>query len=144
MLISVTRLRLRSPVFLPMFAWQTFLTQRQVVRAAGFIAGRLLVDAQRTFWTMTAWETEQAMRSYRISGTHAKVMPRLQDWCDEASVVHWTDERPALPSWTEGCERMRKDGRPSRVRHPSPRHEELGFPDPRLQPLIGQALRPKR
>lgn len=125
-----------------MVAWAIFRTQRQVVRASGFVEGRLLIEAQRTFWTMTAWESEDAMRTHRGSGAHAKIMPRLQEWCDEASVIHWSDDGMELPSWKEGCERMRNHGRPSRVRQPSPRHASLGFPDPRLQPLIEQRLRP--
>ena len=36
------------------FVWYTFASQRQVVRAAGFCGGRLLIDARRTFWTLTA------------------------------------------------------------------------------------------
>ena len=53
MLASVTRLRVRSLRYLPAFLWQTFLSQRQVVRAPGFSGGKLLIDRRRTFWTLT-------------------------------------------------------------------------------------------
>jgi hypothetical protein len=102
------------------------------VRAPGFMGGRLLVDTQRTFWTLTAWESEKAMRDFRGSGAHKAVMPRLVDWCDEASVVHWTSESAELPSWSETADRMRRQGRPSRVVRPSPDHEALRFHGPRL------------
>lgn len=59
MLVSVTRLRVRSFLNLPAFLWMTFLAQRQTVRAPGFIGGRLLIDYQRTFWTLTVWENEK-------------------------------------------------------------------------------------
>jgi hypothetical protein len=72
------------------------------------------------------------MRAYMMSGAHRKAMPRLAHWCDEASVVHWEQTGGVLPSWTEAAERMRKDGRPSRVRHPSPHHEGLNFSPPRV------------
>jgi hypothetical protein len=142
MFISATRLRIRSAVVLLPFVWRTFQSQRQVVRASGFRGGRLLVDSKRTFWTLTAWETEKAMRDFRSSGAHQNVMPRLVDWCDEASVVHWTSESSEIPSWPEAVERMRRDGRASRVERPSPDHEARRFPDPRLKPMIGQDLVP--
>ena len=143
MFVSATRLRVRSVWLLLPFMWRTFGAQRQVVRAPGFAGGRLLIDRQRTFWTLTAWETDKAMRDYRGSGAHAMVMPRLVGWCDEASVVHWTSESKAIPAWPEAVEHMRREGRASRVAHPTPDHEALRFPDPRLQPLIGQNLRSK-
>ena len=142
MIISATRLRVRSALLLVPFVFRTFRAQRQVVRAPGFVGGRLLIDRRRTFWTLTVWESEKAMRDYRGSGAHKDVMPRLADWCDEASVVHWTTEDTEIPSWSEAAERMRRDGRPSRVGHPSADHEALRFPDPRLEPMIGQELRP--
>jgi hypothetical protein len=58
-------------------------------------------------------------------------MPKLLDWCDEASVAHWTQESSAMPSWPEAYERMIKQGRPSKVRRPSPAHLAHNLPPPR-------------
>ena len=60
MFASVTRLRVRSLRYVPGFLWMTFLSQRQVVRAPEFVGGKLLIDARRTFWTLTAWGSERA------------------------------------------------------------------------------------
>jgi hypothetical protein len=97
MVVSVTRLRVRSWRHVPAFLWYTFVSQRQVVRAAGFSGGRLLIDARRTFWTLTAWEDERAMKAFRGTGAHARVMPRLFDWCDEAAYAHWTLPMVSFP-----------------------------------------------
>ena len=110
MLASVTRLRVGSVRFLPAFVWKTFLTQRQVVRAPGFSGGRLLIDAGRTFWTLTAWENERAMKAFRGSGPHAKVMPRLVQWCDEAAYAHWVANGDSVPSWPEAYEHLVSEG----------------------------------
>jgi heme-degrading monooxygenase HmoA len=120
----------------------TFLSQRQIARAPGFVSGRLLVDAHLTFWTLSVWESERAMKAFRGSGPHAKVMPRLVEWCDEAAYAHWTANIAALPSWEEAHEHLVNEGRLSRVAHPSPGHEARQFPKPRLKPLIGSELKP--
>lgn len=46
-------------------------------------------EAGNTFWTITAWENAETMNTFRTSGAHLAVMPKLLNWCDEASVVHW-------------------------------------------------------
>ena len=144
MLASVTRLKVRSVRFLPRFLWNTFLSQRQVDRAAGFFGGRLLVDSGLTFWTLTTWENEQAMKKFRGSGAHAHVMGRLVEWCDEAAYAHWVADGEAVPTWPEAYDRLVSEGRLSRVEHPSANHLARQFPKPRLSPLIGQDLKPAR
>lgn len=46
------------------------------------------------------------MHAYRDGGAHRRVMPRLLKWCDEATVVHWTQESPSLPDWPEAHRRL--------------------------------------
>lgn len=131
--ISVTRLRVRSVRFLPAFALHTLRSRAQVRRAPGFQGGSLLADREWTFWTVTAWDGQDSMRRFMATGAHRAAMPRLLDWCDEASVAHWTQpDGAALPSWAEADRRMREGGRPSKVRRPSPRHAALAYRPPRL------------
>ena len=122
----------------------TFLSRRQVTRVPGFLGGRLLMDAGWTFWTLTAWESERAMKAFRGSGPHAKVMPRLVEWCDEASYAHWIPAGTSVPSWPEAHEHLVAEGRLSRVAHPSPSHEARHFAEPRLKPLVGADVKPAR
>ncbi len=53
MFLSVTRLRIRSLRFLLPFLWRNQGTVRQIQITPGFIEGKLLPDAKRTFWTVT-------------------------------------------------------------------------------------------
>jgi Domain of unknown function (DUF3291) len=140
---SVTRLRVRSAKYLPVFLWQTLLAERQMRHAPGFSGGRLLIDVGRTFWTLTVWESDRAMKAFRGSGAHAKVMPRLMQWCDEAAYAHWEPTGDSIPSWLEAYEHLVSEGRLSRVAHPSVDHEARRFPMLRLKPLIGLDLRPR-
>jgi hypothetical protein len=122
----------------------TARSQRQVARAAGFVGGRLLVDAKWTFWTLTVWEGESAMKAFRGAGAHAKVMPRLAQWCDEAAYSHWIPTDASIPSWPEAYDHLVNEGRLSRVEHPSASHEARQFAKPRLKPLIGGNIKPAK
>ena len=144
MFASVTRLRVRSLRFLPAFLWYTFGAQRQVVRAPGFAGGRLLVDKHRTYWTLTVWASEKDMKKFRGSGAHARVMPKLANWCDEAAYAHWTPASDGVPGWQEAYERLVADAHLSRVIYPTDDHNQRNFAKPRLQPRIGQGLSPSR
>lgn len=129
--ISITRLRLRSLRFLPFFAVHTFGALQQVKKAPGFRTGSLLQDGALTYWTMTAWDTQETMRNYVTAGAHKKAMPHLIEWCDEASVVHWEQRESALPTWREADRRMRESGRASKLSRPSPSHANLTYHEPK-------------
>jgi hypothetical protein len=129
--ISLTRLRIRSFRFVPVFALHVFRSLRQVKRSPGFQRGAVLADRNWTFWTMTAWDTQENMRRYMTTGSHKTAMPHLLHWCDEASVAHWEQPETTLPSWTEADKRMREEGRGSKVRNPSPQHGTLSYRAPR-------------
>ena len=133
-LVSITRLRLRSWRFLPMFAWYVFRSARQAGRAEGNLAAKLLRERRNTFWTGTLWAGEAAMKKFMISGAHGKAMRKLAKWCDEAAVLHWTQEGGELPSWRDAYERLRKEGRRSKVNHPSEGHLAYEFPEPQVNP----------
>lgn len=140
--VSITRLRLRSARFLPGFFLHTFRAQAQLRRAPGFLAGALLPDRRWTFWTMSVWDAPDSMRAYILNGAHKAAMPKLLNWCDEASVVHWDQPDAGLPSWQDADRQMRQNGRTSKVRHPSPDHAGLGFAPPRTS--VGGTIRPAK
>jgi hypothetical protein len=131
-LVSVTRLRVRSARYLLAFLWKALKTARQAQRTSGFLGGKLLRESNGAFWTMTAWEDGAAMNVFRTQGAHGGVMAKLLDWCDEAALVHWTQLTDALPSWQEAHYRMMKEGRPSKVKHPSPAQVAYEIPEPRV------------
>ena len=131
--VSITRLRIRSVRFLPLFALHALRSLSQVKASPGFLCGSLLPDSRFTFWTMTVWDSEQDMRNYILAGAHKTAMPRLMHWCDEASITHWQQAETTAPSWAEADRRMRTEGRVSKVNHPSPSHAGLNYESPRLE-----------
>ena len=131
--IAITRLRVRSWRYLPSFFVQTFRAAIQARAADGSLAVWVLREAHRTFWTRTVWINEQAMRAYMSSGVHRQVMRSLPEWCDEASVAQWTQDSPEPPSWEDAYQRMQRDGRPSRVNHPTKAHRAYQIPPPQVR-----------
>jgi hypothetical protein len=128
--VSITRLRVRSWRYLPAFFIQTLRIARQAARADGNLAVKLLRNSGNTFWTATTWSSEAAMRTFMLAPPHGPTMRKLLEWCDEAALVHWTQESAELPSWEEAHQRLQRDGRPSKVRHPSSAHSSHTFPAP--------------
>jgi len=132
--VAITRLHLASFWSFPGFLFRTLRVARQVSRAPGFISGWLGSDAERGLWTVTVWDNAEAMQAFRRSGAHSAAMPTLLGACDEASVGHWEQADRAVPSGDEVYERMRREGRLSKVNRPSVRQqagETVGHGKPR-------------
>lgn len=120
--VSVTRLRLRSFRFLLPFLVSTTQSRRQVRRAPGFVEGRMSIEFPRAFWTVTVWESRDAMREFRNTAAHLRAMPRLLAWCDEGSYANWEQPVPEAPPLDVAHQRLRTEGHVSKVNHPSPTH----------------------
>jgi hypothetical protein len=114
-----------------MFAWYAFRSGYQAAKAEGSLAVQVLNDRHWAFWTATVWTTTDAMKKFMLAGAHREVMPKLLNWCDEAALVHWTQETSELPSWSEACRRLQTEGRRSKVNYPSAAHVAYEIPEPR-------------
>jgi len=129
--ISVTRLRVRSWFYLAPFIIRSVRIVRQAKSAPGNLAVSVLNDRRNAFWTTTCWESEAAMRAFMLAAPHAPAMRKLLEWCDEAALVHWSQPGPELPAWTEAHRRLQREGRRSKVNHPSEAQTKFVIPPPR-------------
>jgi Domain of unknown function (DUF3291) len=132
-LVSITRLRVRAHRYLPVFLVQAFRCAWQAKVSKDCRSISIMRQTHRTFWTRTVWTDASAMKAFMRSGAHRRVMPRLLEWCDEASVADWVAESQEPPSWEEVLRRMRHDGRPSKVNHPSEAHVRFEIPGPPMR-----------
>lgn len=141
--ISATRLKLRSYRFLIPFLWQNFKINRQIQKTTGFIQGKLLVDKQLTFWTLTIWQNRESTLSFRNSGAHLRAMPKLFRWCDEAVYAHWEEENLKVINWAEVHQQLNEIGKLSKVKYPSEAHQRREFRIPRFSSQYERKLTPK-
>lgn len=129
--VSVTRLRLCSLRFLPGFAWYAIRSASQCKQAEGNLHTFMRKDRGLVFWTITVWRDRAAALAFRNSGAHRGAMPKLADWCDEGTYVHWEQSGTDAPGLQLAHARLVAEGAVSRVRHPSPRHANRDFPAPK-------------
>jgi hypothetical protein len=129
-IVSITRLRLRKLRFLPRFAYHTLLSLFQAKGSPGVVAVRVARQKGLVFWTITLWRDENAMRHFRNSGSHRKIMPMLAHWCDETTYVRWAQESEKPPTLSQAYARLTSEGTVSKVLHPSSAHASRNFPSP--------------
>jgi len=130
--VSVTRLRVRSPRYLPPFLFQALRAVWQAKRSEGNLDVGLLWDADSTFWTCTVWSTDAAVKGFMLASPHREAMRRLLEWCDEAALVRWEQATSEAPNWQEAHRRMQAEGRRSKVNHPSAAQEGFQIRAPRV------------
>jgi len=129
-IVAVTRLRVRSIRFLPRLYWDAWKIKRSLRKAPGFLEGKLLVDRNRAYWTITSWKDLESMLAFRNGKVHARVARMVYKWCDEASVVHWTTKDPQLPTWKEAHRRMTEAGKLTQLRFQTADHKAHRFREP--------------
>jgi uncharacterized protein DUF3291 len=122
-IVSVTRLRLRSPRYVMAFCWTTIKVQRAARRGHGNLAVRLRKTAGLAFWTLTSWRDTAAMHSFTMTSPHKEAMEKLGHWCDEAAFGHWEVSTSEVPSWEVAAKQLRVHGQLGKLRHPSPQHK---------------------
>ncbi len=142
-IVSLTRLRIRSLRFLPTFYLSTLASARQAQRTPGFLVGLLAYESARVYWTFSVWSDKAAMNEYRGADAHRRAMPKLLEWCDEASVAHFQTENSDLPNCAQALERMVSCGRITKVRHPSAEHKQAIVAPARREPKPSLRLKPK-
>jgi hypothetical protein len=121
--VSVTRLRLRSLLFLLPFAFRVGECNRQALRTPGCQGLRTRKTRGLAFWTLTMWNDEKSMRSFVAASPHREVIPKLSAWCDEGAVAHWTQESASMPEWDAATRVLLDTGRLLHVAHPSEAHK---------------------
>jgi hypothetical protein len=139
--ISITRLRVRSLYYLPLFALRTLRIAFQAKRADGNLATSLLRDRHHVYWTATSWSSEAQIKAFMLASPHGPTMRKLLEWCDEAALVHWTQAAAELPSWPEAHRRLLQEGRKSKVNHPTEAHLAHALPEPDASPTRALRLR---
>jgi len=120
--VSITRLRVRSILYMPLFILHAMRTMRQAQKASGVLGVETRFEKNNVVWTKTIWEEEGAMKKYRASGAHQIAMRLLAEICNEASYARWQQSEASLPTWEEAHAKILQEGKLSKLKHPSALH----------------------
>jgi heme-degrading monooxygenase HmoA len=103
----LTYLPLRRYRAVPAFFWYTFRIVRQLREAPGLIGYSLEMRLlRRQFWTLSVWESEEALQAFVDRLPHAAVMRALASRMGTTRFIRWRVGASDLPlTWTAAHER---------------------------------------
>ena len=96
----------------------------------GSVGADTLQDADNTWWTATVWQDTAAIDGFVEADPHLTAMNHLDDWCDEATFVHWDQDGDDLPSWQVAWDRIIADGHSADLTAASAANSSRSFPAP--------------
>ena len=105
--ISITGLRLKSPLHSPVFWWHVIRSMAQAQIAPGNIS-TTTKTINGVHHTLTVWQNKAAMRAYLVAGAHVKAM-RIYKNIATGKVLGF--EAETAPDWDEVHELWKTRGR---------------------------------
>jgi heme-degrading monooxygenase HmoA len=92
---------------LPWFAFHTWRVVQQLKSSRGLIGYSLRAELlAKSFWTLSAWESEAALRAFVQAPPHREIMAALQPHMGQTSFDRWTVKGTELPlHWDEALRR---------------------------------------
>lgn len=95
--VSVTGLRLKSSLHAPVFWWHALRSMAQAKAAVGLVKA----DARRidgVNHTLTVWESEEAMRTFLVTGAHLAAMKAFHGIATGYAIGFHAE---VVPDWEE-------------------------------------------
>ena len=98
---------------LPRFFSYTFRIVRQLRESRGLIGYSMEMKLlRRRFWTLSAWESEEALQAFVDRLPHAETMRALASQMGPTAFIRWRVEASEIPlTWAAARERERQDGK---------------------------------
>jgi hypothetical protein len=108
--VMASRLELRHLHDVPSFLAAAMRIRRQMLSSPGALGLSLIAKPlQRTFWTLSAWQDQEALNGAVGREPHRQLMKRFRPRMAGSSFVTWTEESGALPiGWDEALDRLEK------------------------------------
>ena len=108
--IMASRLELRRLRDVPSFLVAAMRVRHQMLASPGAMGVSLVAKPlRRTFWTLSAWQDQAALRATVGVEPHVGVMKHFRPRMARSSFVTWSAETSALPvPWEEALRRLEK------------------------------------
>lgn len=108
--VMASRLELRRTRDAPSFLFAALRVRRQMLASPGAMGVSLVAKPlRRAFWTLSAWQSEAALRAAVALEPHRSIMRGFRPRMHASSFVTWSAEPSALPvPWEEAFRRLEK------------------------------------
>ncbi len=108
MIVTITSVRLRKLWYYFPLTYRALFITLQIRRSPGFIEMKNTGSGYLHF-TLSAWKTEEDMRTFARSGKHAEAVRHASELASEVrTLTYETDE---LPPWDEARAKLFAEGR---------------------------------
>jgi heme-degrading monooxygenase HmoA len=130
--VVATRFVVRRRRDTPKFLHAALASAREAEAVPGFLGGTVLADLwNKQFWTVSVWESPEAVRSYGSAPDHTRAMRRSREWAAESQVERWRTSTSEVPALTETARRFGVSApRRGLVRRLRPKHPVSAPPKP--------------
>ncbi len=135
MFVSITRLTLRRFWLIGGFLRVSNGCILQARAAEECMAGATMYEWPLTFWTMTVWTSDRAMRQYMSSGAHGEAMPKLRGWCSFAATAHFNQSTVEIPEPKDAHRVLAAKAHFAPIAEPNPEHAAHEMPPLRFHVL---------
>jgi hypothetical protein len=106
--VMASRLELRRLRDVPSFLAGAMRIRRQMLASDGALGVSLVAKPlKRTFWTLSAWQDQGALRATAGRQPHLRIMKHFRPRMAGSSFITWSTEPSALPvPWDEALRRL--------------------------------------
>ncbi|MFD0899103.1 DUF3291 domain-containing protein [Actinomadura sediminis] len=111
--VMASRFEVRSLRHVPGFFLASLALLRQARTAPGAHGFTLKAElAKRTFWTLSAWRDDAALRAYAAAEPHRSTMRRKRGVMRDSTFVFWSVTGSELPiDWADAQRRLAAEAR---------------------------------
>ncbi|GAA1255328.1 hypothetical protein GCM10009665_52320 [Kitasatospora nipponensis] len=111
--VMASRLEVRSLADALRFLVKSLAVWRQLRTAPGALGGSLVANPlRRTFYTLSAWESREALQAYATAEPHRSVMIALRPGLKDSTMTRWEVPVAELPiRWDDARRRLAEQRR---------------------------------
>ncbi len=106
--VFLTYLPLKRYRMIPRFLFYTVRILVQLTKSRGLVGYSLRANLfKNSFWTLSVWQDQSALRDFAFKGFHREVMKLLRNDMGSTKFIKWTLEGTAVPpSWEDAMRRF--------------------------------------
>lgn len=111
--VMASRFEVRSLKDVPRFFWKSLSAWGQVRSAPGAFGASLIAQpAKRVFYTLSAWESREALYAYARAEPHRSIMTGLRATMRSSTFTFWEVPVEQLPiGWDDAKHRLEEQAR---------------------------------